>query len=101
MVTGWSPTARSRRPVRSWAGTTCSTYPISTRPSTGRHAVLGPSTDRWRSGRSWSSRASSRDNTEISVSERAADSVEAVFREEWARLLAALVRQLGDLDLAE
>ncbi|MDT7562024.1 MAG: polymerase sigma-70 factor, subfamily [Pseudonocardiales bacterium] len=32
---------------------------------------------------------------------RAADSVEAVFREEWGRLLAALVRQFGDLDLAE
>ncbi len=35
------------------------------------------------------------------MSERAADSVEAVFREEWGRLLAALVRQLGDIDLAE
>jgi len=35
------------------------------------------------------------------LSERAADSVEAVFREEWGRLLAVLVRQLGDLDLAE
>jgi RNA polymerase sigma-70 factor, ECF subfamily len=35
------------------------------------------------------------------LSERVADSVEAVFREEWGRLLAALVRQLGDLDLAE
>ncbi|MGH3548544.1 MAG: RNA polymerase sigma factor [Pseudonocardiaceae bacterium] len=35
---------------------------------------------------------------------QAADSghvVEAVFREEWGRLLATLVRQLGDLDLAE
>jgi RNA polymerase sigma-70 factor (ECF subfamily) len=32
---------------------------------------------------------------------RAADYVEAVFREEWGRLLATLVRQLGDLDLAE
>jgi len=32
---------------------------------------------------------------------RAADSVEGVFREEWGRLLAALVRQFGDLDLAE
>jgi RNA polymerase sigma-70 factor (ECF subfamily) len=32
---------------------------------------------------------------------RAADSVEAVFREEWGRLLAVLVRQLRDLDLAE
>ena len=31
----------------------------------------------------------------------AADSVEAVFREEWGRLLASLVRTLGDLDLAE
>jgi RNA polymerase sigma-70 factor, ECF subfamily len=31
----------------------------------------------------------------------AADSVEAVFREEWGRVLAALVRTLGDLDLAE
>jgi RNA polymerase sigma-70 factor (ECF subfamily) len=31
----------------------------------------------------------------------AADSVEAVFREEWGRLLAALVRTLGDLDFAE
>lgn len=31
----------------------------------------------------------------------AADSVEAVFREEWGRLLGALVRTLGDLDLAE
>jgi RNA polymerase sigma-70 factor (ECF subfamily) len=31
----------------------------------------------------------------------AADSVEAVFREEWGRLLAALARTLGDLDLAE
>lgn len=34
-------------------------------------------------------------------SERAADSVEAVFREEWGRLLATLVRWLGDFDLAE
>lgn len=32
---------------------------------------------------------------------RAADSVEAVFREEWGRLLATLVRWLGDFDLAE
>ncbi|GEC20640.1 RNA polymerase subunit sigma-24 [Pseudonocardia hydrocarbonoxydans] len=32
---------------------------------------------------------------------RAAGSVEAVFREERGRLLAALVRQFGDLDLAE
>jgi RNA polymerase sigma-70 factor (ECF subfamily) len=32
---------------------------------------------------------------------RAAEYVEAVFREEWGRLLATLVRQLGDLDLAE
>jgi RNA polymerase sigma-70 factor, ECF subfamily len=32
---------------------------------------------------------------------RAADSVEAVFREERGRLLALLVRQFGDLDLAE
>jgi len=31
----------------------------------------------------------------------AADSIEAVYREEWGRLLAALVRTLGDLDLAE
>ncbi|MDG4820444.1 RNA polymerase sigma factor [Asanoa sp. WMMD1127] len=30
-----------------------------------------------------------------------AASVEAVFREEWGRLLATLVRSLGDLDLAE
>ncbi|SNT01468.1 RNA polymerase sigma-70 factor, ECF subfamily [Asanoa hainanensis] len=30
-----------------------------------------------------------------------AASVEAVFREEWGRLLAGLVRTLGDLDLAE
>jgi RNA polymerase sigma-70 factor, ECF subfamily len=35
------------------------------------------------------------------VSGRAADSVEAVFREEWGRLLATLVRWVGDLDLAE
>ncbi|HEX5349222.1 MAG TPA: RNA polymerase sigma factor [Pseudonocardiaceae bacterium] len=32
---------------------------------------------------------------------RAAEYVEAVFREEWGRLLATLVRQWGDLDLAE
>ncbi len=31
----------------------------------------------------------------------AADSVEAVFREEWGRLLAALVARFGDLDMAE
>ena len=31
----------------------------------------------------------------------AADSVEAVFREEWGRLLASLVHTFGDLDLAE
>jgi RNA polymerase sigma-70 factor, ECF subfamily len=31
----------------------------------------------------------------------AADSVEAVFREERGRLLAILVRQFGELDLAE
>jgi RNA polymerase sigma-70 factor, ECF subfamily len=35
------------------------------------------------------------------VSTGAAGSVEAVFREERGRLLAALVRQFGDLDLAE
>jgi RNA polymerase sigma-70 factor, ECF subfamily len=35
------------------------------------------------------------------VSPGAAGSVEAVFREERGRLLAALVRQFGDLDLAE
>jgi RNA polymerase sigma-70 factor (ECF subfamily) len=35
------------------------------------------------------------------VSRAAADPVEAVFREEWGRLLAVLVRQLRDLDLAE
>ena len=46
----------------------------------------GRSTDRWRSGRSWTSRASRRGSAEIQpvLSERAADSVEAVFREEWA-----------------
>jgi RNA polymerase sigma-70 factor (ECF subfamily) len=32
---------------------------------------------------------------------RTAEDVEAVFREEWGRLLATLVRQWGDLDLAE
>lgn len=32
---------------------------------------------------------------------RAVGSVETVFREEWSRLLAMLVRQFGDLDLAE
>jgi DNA-directed RNA polymerase specialized sigma24 family protein len=35
------------------------------------------------------------------VSTGATGSVEAVFREERGRLLAALVRQFGDLDLAE
>ncbi len=35
------------------------------------------------------------------MSDRAADSAEAVFREEWSRLLATLVRWVGDLDLAE
>lgn len=32
---------------------------------------------------------------------RAAGAVEAVYREEWGRLLATLIRWLGDLDLAE
>ena len=35
------------------------------------------------------------------MNQRAAGAVEAVFREEWGRLLATLVRWLGDLDLAE
>jgi RNA polymerase sigma-70 factor (ECF subfamily) len=35
------------------------------------------------------------------MSGRAADSAEAVFREEWGRLLATLVRWVGDLDIAE
>ncbi len=35
------------------------------------------------------------------MGERAAGTVEAVFHEEWGRLLATLVRWLGDLDLAE
>jgi RNA polymerase sigma-70 factor, ECF subfamily len=35
------------------------------------------------------------------MSGRAANSAEAVFREEWGRLLATLVRWVGDLDLAE
>jgi RNA polymerase sigma-70 factor (ECF subfamily) len=35
------------------------------------------------------------------VKARAAGAVEAVFREEWGRLLATLMRWLGDLDLAE
>ncbi len=37
----------------------------------------------------------------MSTGERAAGLVEAVFREERSRLLAMLVRQFGDLDLAE
>ena len=37
----------------------------------------------------------------IVTSDRPLDSVEAVFREEQGRLLATLVRQFGDLDLAE
>ncbi len=36
-----------------------------------------------------------------SEGERAAETAEAVFREEWGRLLATLVRWVGDLDLAE
>ena len=35
------------------------------------------------------------------MGERAADTIEAVFAEEWGRLLATLVRWLGDFDLAE
>lgn len=35
------------------------------------------------------------------MSTRAADTIEAVFREEWSRLLATLVGWVGDLDLAE
>ena len=35
------------------------------------------------------------------MSGRAADTLDAIFREEWGRLLAKLVRWLGDLDLAE
>jgi RNA polymerase sigma-70 factor (ECF subfamily) len=35
------------------------------------------------------------------VSGQAGDTIAAVFREEWGRLLAKLVRWLGDLDLAE
>ena len=35
------------------------------------------------------------------MGERAADTIEAVFHEEWGRLLATLVRWLGDFDLAE
>lgn len=35
------------------------------------------------------------------MGERAADTIEAVFHEEWGRLLATLVRWFGDFDLAE
>ena len=35
------------------------------------------------------------------MEERAAGTVEAVFHEEWGRLLATLIRWLGDFDLAE
>jgi RNA polymerase sigma-70 factor (ECF subfamily) len=35
------------------------------------------------------------------MGERAADTIEAVFHEEWGRLLATLVRWLDDFDLAE
>ncbi|MGI8589466.1 MAG: RNA polymerase sigma factor [Nakamurella sp.] len=35
------------------------------------------------------------------MTSRAADSVEAVFREEWGRLLATLAARFGDLELAE
>ena len=35
------------------------------------------------------------------MGERAADTIEAVFHEEWGRLLATLVRWVGDFDLAE
>src|SRR5688500_11964860 len=35
------------------------------------------------------------------MGERAADTIEAVFHEEWGRLLATLVGWLGDFDLAE
>ena len=93
-----SPTGRSPRPGRCSAGSTSSTCRTSTSRWTGPPAARAPAAAA-RSG------PSDRrfDGGLIVPGERAAvgSSVEAVFREERGRLLAALVRRFGDLDLAE
>jgi hypothetical protein len=84
-----------RGDVRCSAATTSSTCPTWTVRSTGRALP----------GREYGSMEVSRSGVRGlragQVSERAADSVEAVFREEWGRLLATLIRWVRDIDLAE
>ena len=100
-ASGPSPTGRSPRPARCSAASTSSTCRTSTSRWTGRPAApVRAAADRSWCGRSPTS-GSDLDGRGRAPTEPVDASVEAVFREERGRLLAALVRRFGDLDLAE
>src|SRR5438128_452370 len=83
-----SPTVRSSTARSSSAGCSCSTWRTSTRRPRLRFGSRSTTHPDWRSkcGRS---------------SDRSGEVLEDVFREEWGRVLAALVGLLGDIELAE
>src|SRR5689334_21666773 len=79
-------TARSPRPKSSSAASSSSRPRISTTPSRWRRASPRPSGDRSRCGRFGAAEV---------------DTIEEVYRAESRRVLATLIRLLGDFDLAE
>src|SRR5665213_1489620 len=105
--------ARSPRPRSSSAATTWSRPRISTRRPSWRPASQGPASAASRFARSWRCRPTTpaprpepmRPPGDMLGSGRAMDSeretIGGVFREERARMLATLIRLLGDIDRAD
>src|SRR5262245_28194141 len=88
------PTVHSPRPRSNSAATTSSTPRISTTRFKSHRRSLPRDWIRSRSGRS-------RYTTRQMPSDDARDRIEAIYRSESRRVLATLIRLLGDFDLAE
>src|SRR5712672_2987991 len=89
------------RPASNWAATTRSRRRTSTKPPPSRRASPAPNMAPSRYGRSGRSRRR-RSVAAQSMSVGAIDRVvDEVFRREAGRVLATLIRLLGDFDLAE
>src|SRR6266849_2771278 len=91
------------RPASNWAATTSSRRRTSTKRPPSRRASPAPNMAASRYGRSGRSRrrhsvTAHRSGMNVSVIDRI---VEEVFRREAGRVLATLIRLLGDFDLAE
>src|SRR5919201_328008 len=110
VVTSWLPTGPTLRRRSISAGSGSSTSPTWTRPWSGPSSPRSRAGGRSRSSRSkcgtstscWRrARPASCDHVRAATIDSGAVTVEAVFRREYGRCVAALIRFLGDIDAAE